>query len=534
MTEKTRRAFLQVTGAGVFGLAAGARVGATSAADAKGDPEAHGGFDVREFGAKGDGKNVDTPAINKAIEAAAGAGGGTVYFAAGTYLCYSIHLKSKVRLQLASGATIVAADPPNEKGQEGFDLAESNKPWEDYQDYGHNHWHNSLIWGEDLENVAICGPGLIWGKGLSRGAKTGPVAEVPGVGNKAIALKNCRDVLLRDFSILHGGHFGVLATGVDNLTIDNLKIDTNRDGIDVDCCRNVRISNCSVNSPWDDAICLKSSFALGYARATEMVTISNCMVSGSFEEGTLLDATFKRFPADAELFRTGRIKFGTESNGGVQNITVSNCVFDGCFGLAIESVDGAVIEDVSVSNITMREIAGPPIFLRLGSRMRGPAGVAVGSIRRVNISNIVSSDAKTKICSIIAGIPGHKIEDVKISNILVEHPGGGTKEDAAVQLEEKEKAYPEPTMFGTTPAHGLMVRHAEGIEVSDFKVVSRAADARPCFVLDDVDHADFSNIQPDRAPNTDVFVLNDVKDFSVVKCKSVADMEVAEAKHKEL
>jgi polygalacturonase len=124
---------------------------------------------------------------------------------------------------------------------------------------------------------------LIWGKGLSRGWGVGPKAEDPGVANKAIALKNCRNVLLRDFSILHGGHFGILATGVDNLTIDNLKIDTNRDGMDVDCCRNVRITNCSVNSPWDDGICLKSSFALGYARATEMVTISNCLVAGSYE-----------------------------------------------------------------------------------------------------------------------------------------------------------------------------------------------------------------------------------------------------------
>jgi polygalacturonase len=535
MTEgaETRRGFLKVTGAGVVGLAASGLAGAASVEKVE-EAEAHGAFDVREFGAKGDGKNLDTPAINKAIEAAAGAGGGTLYFAAGTYLCYSIHLKSRVRLQLASGATVLAADPPKEKGQEGYDLAESNKPWEDYQDFGHNHWHNSLIWGEGLENVAICGPGLIWGKGLSRGWGPGPVAEVPGVGNKTIALKNCRDVLLRDFSILHGGHFGVLATGVDNLTIDNLKIDTNRDGIDVDCCRNVRVSNCSVNSPWDDAICLKSSFALGYARATEMITIGDCMVSGSFEEGTLLDATFKRFATGSKVSRNGRIKFGTESNGGYKNITVSNCVFDGCFGLAIESVDGAVIEDVSISNITMREIAGPPIFLRLGSRMRGPAGVPVGAMRRVNISNIVSSGATSQICSIIAGIPDHKIEDVKISNTLVEHPGGGTKSDAAIQLEEQAEKYPEPTMFGTTPAHGLIIRHAEGIEVSDFKVVTRATDARPCFVLDDVDHIDFSNIQPGRAPDTPVFVLNNVKDFSVVKCKSLADTEVAEAKHKEL
>jgi polygalacturonase len=528
----TRRRFMTATGAIVLGVAAGGQRIAASAEAAK-DPARRDAFDVRDFGAKGDGKNLDTAAINRAINAAASAGGGTVHFAAGTYLCYSIRLKSRVQLLLTSGATILAADPPKE-GREGYDLAESNKPWEDYQDFGHNHWHNSLIWGEGLENVSICGPGLIWGKGLSRGEGKGPVAELPGVGNKAIALKNCRDVLLRDFLIFHGGHFGILATGVDNLTIDNLKIDTNRDGMDVDCCRNVRISNCSVNSPWDDAICLKSSFALGYARATEMVTISDCMVSGSFEEGTLLDATFKRFPADSDVDRNGRIKFGTESNGGYKNITISNCVFDGCNGLAILSVDGAIIEDVSVSNITMRDTVGAPIFLRLGSRMRGPVGAPIGAIRRVNISNIVSYNASSRICSMIAGIPNHRIEDVKISNVLVQHPGGGTKKDAAIRLEEKEKEYPEPTMFGTTPAHGLLVRHAGGIEIRDFKVIAQAQEGRPCFILEDVDQIDFFDIKPDQAPDTPVFVLDDVKNFSVARCKSLADTEVAAANHKEL
>jgi len=182
----------------------------------------------------------------------------------------------------------------------------------------------------------------------------------------------------------------------------------------------------------------------------------------------------------------------------------------------------------------MRETVGAPIFLRLGSRMRGPAGVLVGAIRRVNISNIVSSNASSQICSMIAGIPNHKIEDVKISNILVQHPGGGTKKDAAIQLQEKEKEYPEPTMFGTTPANGLLIRHAAGIEVSDFKVMAQTIDARPCIIVDDAEHIDFFNIKPDRAPDTPVFVLNNVKDFSVVKCKSVADIEVAETKHKEL
>jgi polygalacturonase len=414
--DSGRRGFLKSAGLVVPGLALGG-AGPTSAAERAEETRlsersaATAFYDVRAFGAVGDGKAIDSAAINRAIEAAAAAGGGTVHFRAGNYLCYSIRLKSKVGIFLDQGATIIAADPAS-AAEPGYDLAEPNAPWESYQDYGHNHWHNSLIWGEGLDGVSIGGPGLIWGKGLSRGWGAGPKAEDAGVANKAIALKNCRNVLLRDFSILHGGHFGILATGVDNLTIDNLKIDTNRDGMDIDCCRNVRITNCSVNSPWDDGICLKSSFALGYARATEMVTISNCLVAGSYEEGALLDGTWKRFGAGEKVPRTGRIKFGTESNGGFKNIAISNCVFDGCSGLAIESVDGAVIEDVSVTNLTMREVMSAPIFLRLGARMRGPAGAAVGALRRVILSNITCSCASSafgsgaRIGSIVAGFRG--------------------------------------------------------------------------------------------------------------------------------
>ncbi len=535
--DMARRGFLQRAGASaiaVSGMTLVPGVSASAVQDAAGLKPMGIPYDVRAFGATGDGKMIDSPAINRAIDAAAANGGGTVHFLAGNYLCYSIHLKSKVALFLDQGAAIVAADSAGDPAQR-YDLAESNKPWEDYQDYGHNHWHNSLIWGEGLEKVSICGPGLIWGKGLSRGWGAGPKAEDPGVANKAIALKNCRNVLLRDFSILHGGHFGILATGVDNLTIDNLKIDTNRDGMDIDCCRNVRVSNCSVNSPWDDAICLKSSFALGYARATEMVTISNCLVAGSYEEGTLLDGTFKRFAAEVKVPRTGRIKFGTESNGGFKNITVSNCVFDGCRGLTIESVDGAVIEDVSVTNITMRNVVEAPIFLRLAARMRGPAGVPVGVMRRVILSNLTCSCAPGwRIGAIVAGIPGHPIEDLKLSDIVMVHPGGGTKEDAQRQVPEKEKDYPEPNMFGTTPAHGFFIRHARGVEMNGIKIEHAGEDLRPGFVVEDVDGADFGRIKVQTVTGVPVFVLRNVKDFSVWRSRGVADAEFASVETKEI
>ena len=491
-------------------------------------------FNVRDFGATGDGKTLDTIPINKAIAAAAAIGGGTVDLPPGSYLCHSIHLKSHVRLRLTIGTIILAADPPQLTGDEGYDLPESNQPGDGYQDFGHSHCHNSLIWGEGLENVSICGPGLIWGKGLSRGEFQGPIAETPGVANKAIALKNCHDVILRDFSILHGGHLGILATGVDNLTIDNVMIDTNRAGIDMDCCRNVRVSNCTINAPWDDAICLKSSLALGFARAAEMITISDCVVSGSFEEGSVLDGTFRRFPRDADIDRNGRIKLGTESNGGFKNIAITNCVFDGCFGLAILSVDGAVIEDLNISNLTMRDTVASPIFIRLGARMRGPAGAPVGAIRRINLSNIVSSSTSSLIGSIITGIPDHKIESLSLSNILIQHSGGGTKIDAARTLEEKERDYPETDMFGNTPAHGFFIRHVEDMEINNCKVTSSAKDARPCFVLNDVEGADFFDIKTDPVANTPLFILDNAKDVRVGNCNSLPDLEIAEAKHREL
>ena len=164
---------------------------------------------VSSFGAKGDGRTLDTSAINQAIEAAAKADGGIVHFPAGTYFCHSIHLKSKVTLDLSPGCVILAADPPPPGANGGYDDAEP-MAFDKFQDFGHSHFHNSLIWGEGLEDVGITGSGLIWGKGLSKGYGSERKAEEPHVGNKAISLKNCRNVTLRDFSILKGGHFGIL------------------------------------------------------------------------------------------------------------------------------------------------------------------------------------------------------------------------------------------------------------------------------------------------------------------------------------
>ncbi len=528
-----RRDFLRMSGPGLAAVAVPAFSGmGASAQDAT--TSTTGFFDIRKYGATGAGKTVDTEAVNRAIEAAAAAGGGVVFFPAGNYVCFSIHLKSLVHLQLLQGSTIVAADSPlpgEPTGYRGgvYDPAEPKTPWDAYQDYGHNHWHNSLLWGEDLHDISITGTGLIWGKGLSNGrGRKGDgapfVAEQAGVGNKTIALKNCRNVLLRDFSILKAGHFGLLLTGVDNLTIDNLTIDTDRDGIDIDCCQNVRVSNCSVNSPWDDGICPKSSYALGYSRPTRNLTITNCFVSGYYELGSVLDGTFKKFAPEARVARTGRIKCGTESNGGFINVTISNCVFEGCQGFALESEDGALFEDFTITNTTMRDLVSGPIFMRLGARLRGPSETTkVGTMKRILISNLDCYNAPMKISSIFSGIPGYAIEDVKLSNVYVETVGGATAEAASIQPPEFENKYPDPGMFGPMPAYGFFLRHIRNLEMSHVEIACGTPDARPAFYLSDLERAEFFAITAPRGPQG-AFALHKVKDLRIGWSRAADDV----------
>jgi polygalacturonase len=552
-----------------------------------------GVYNVRAFGATGDGTTLDTDAINKAIEAAAAAGGGTVQFPAGTYLSFSIRLKSHITLHLDQGCVIVAATAA--PGYGSYDAAEPND-WGDksqFQDFGHSHFHNSLIWGDGLQDIAITGPGMIFGKGLPRAnggmgrransqagpngtlsqseaaaiaaaklptAATAPVAGVTSNrgGNKSIALINCRNVTLRDFKILQGGWFALLADGVDEFTIENVHVDTNRDGFDIDACHNVRVSDCSVNALNDDAIVFKSSFALGKFRDCENITVTGCEVSG-YDPGSIFDGTYRQEQALAvdRDGPTGRIKFGTESSGGLRNVVISNCVFDRSRGLALEAVDGGTIENVTVTNIAMRNLCNASIFLRIGNRARSPAGTPIGAIRGVSISHVVATDVDARYPVIIAGLPGHPVENVSLSDIRIVSRGGLSLDDVAKQPAalvntfflrgpglagprdpfsppEQAKAYPEPSMFGLLPAYGIYVRHASGLEFRDIDLGFAKDDTRPAIVLDDVARVNFDHVNAQRAGGAPLFVLRKVADFSVGDSSGVPDTRVAAADNQSL
>ncbi|WP_336971524.1 glycoside hydrolase family 28 protein [Sphingobium aromaticiconvertens] len=463
---------------------------------------------IRQHGAQGDGRNIDSGAINAAIEAASRAGGGTVLIPAGRYLCFSIRLRSKVTLMFAAGAVIEAADPERHDGH--YDAPEDGID-QLYQDFGHSHWHNSLIWGDDVSEVAIVGPGLIDGAGLTRdgpgarwkkqagerplsmrGMSEADIAQLEpaaaamrGKGNKAIAFKNGRNIRLSGFSILKGGHFAILATGTQGLEISDLSIDTDRDGIDLDCVRDVKVERCRVNSPNDDGIVVKSSYALGRAVAAENILIRACAVSG-YDMGSMLDGTLQttqQIAPDRDRV-TGRIKLGTESNGGYRNVRIEDCTFTRCRGLALETVDGGVMEDIIVRGLTMREVTTAPLFLRVGDRRRGPEGTGIGAIRRVSISDVHATGIDHRFPASIAGLPESPIEDVTLTDIDLTYLGGGTAEDTVRRPAELADAYPEPSMFGVLPAWALWVRHAKGLHIDGFAARTQSADARPPFVIE--------------------------------------------------
>jgi polygalacturonase len=471
-------------------------------------------LNVKEMGAMGDGKHIDSPAINAALARVAGSGGGVVVLPEGVYLCYSIRLQSNVTLRLEKGAVLKAAPVCD---TEGYDEAEPNDSR--YQDFGHSHWHNSLLWGENLHDVTLEGEGLVDGTGvLQRGTPRQGYVGKPQA-NKALALRECRNVTIRGLNFLACGHFALLLTGVDDLLIENVTADTNRDGFDIDCCERVTVHGCRVNTPNDDAIVLKCSYALGRPKPTTDVVIEDCSVSGydtgSVIRGTCTTQTMRAPDGDGP---TGRIKLGTESNGGFRHIVIRRCTFVHSRGLALETVDGAAMQNIDVSDLTMTDICNSPIYIRLGRRMRAPEGFHHSSTRNIRIRNVRVTDADSRYACIIAGVEGNPVRDVSIEGVSILYRGDLTMDDVKQQRgsnpfffkrprtsgqtmavtpasdHHADASYPEPSAHGIQPAWGWSVFHAENIRFRNLRLETLHHDERPWLYLDKSRRVRFSKL----------------------------------------
>ena len=429
LLRMNRRTFFQSMTAGFLGLAPAGAWGAVGSSGRT--------YAVRVHGAAGDGMTKDTKAVQRAIDRCAARGGGTVYFAPGVYRCGTLHLKSGVTLWLDNGAILMGS--PFRRDYERYEELD----FPNDADVETSYFRHALLFAEDAERIGIAGFGTIDCNFTRRG------------GPKAISLKRCRFVEIHGVRILNCPNYAISLLGTDFVNIDGVTIlNGYADGIDPDSCRNVRISNCHIETV-DDAIVPKASFSLGELRACENITVTNCYLST----------------------RCNAFKLGTESGGDFKHITVSNCVMSGLkgfspalSGVAIETVDGAKLEGVAVSNLSMVDVRAP-IFLRLGNRGRDMEVPVPGTLRNVTVSDIVAVRASLA-CS-IAGIPGHNIENVTLSNIRMEFIGGNPRQPSDVPVPELEANYPESAMFGPLPAYALFVRHVKNLSLSKINVSYR-------------------------------------------------------------
>jgi polygalacturonase len=283
-----------------------------------------------------------------------------------------------------------------------------------------------------------------------------------------IRVIECKNVLVSDVSIEDSPMWVQHYLACDDVVIRGIRVrsrvNKNNDGIDIDCCQRVRISDCDIFSG-DDAIVIKSTAD----RVTKDVTVTNCVLST----------------------HCSALKLGTESNGGFENIVISNCtIYDTRLGgISLELVDGGTFDRVVVSNITMNGV-GAPIFLRLGDRGRpfveGGKKAPVGSFRNVIVSNVQAINCG-KIGCAVSGLPGHCIEDVTLENLRLRFVGGGAK--VTKDVPEAPDKYPEFNMFGPLPAYGFFFRHVRGLRMRNVDLSTDKPDERPAMVMEDTERS---------------------------------------------
>ncbi|GEM_PF-78453 len=455
-------------------------------------------FNILDYKAKGDGVTLNTKSIQSAIDACSKSGGGTVLFPAGRFVSGTIYLKSHVTLFLEAGAVL-----------------EGSKNLKDYpvtiskvRSYTDNYTNKSLIYAEDQQNISISGNGVIDGNG--------DWFKVENMENSdelrkrddfafykyrpyMIRIINCKNILVRNITILNSPMWVQHYLLCEDINIDGIKVNSrvnhNNDGIDIDGCQRVRISDCDIISG-DDAIVLKSTLNV----PCRDIVITNCTLSS----------------------HCNAFKLGTETNGGFQNVVFSNCtIYDtGLAGITLQIVDGGTMERVSVSNVTMTNVA-TAVFIRLGNRARPYNDTlpkpGMGRLSDIIIDNIIGKNIGKTGCSIV-GIPGYKTDQITLSNINLTFEGGGTEENAESEVPELPSDYPEHGMHGILPAYGFYCRHVKNLNFNNVRLGFENEDFRPALVFDDAENIQLTGIKANVNVSAPVMQFISVKNAIIQSC----------------
>ncbi len=426
-------------------------------------------YNILDFGVKGDSATINTEGIQEAIDVCSKTKG-TIVFPAGNYISGTIFIKSNVHIELCEGSVLYGS-----VNLEDYPLIDHKIPtivdeWADH----------AFIYANGAENFSISGKGRIDGRGGH------PIFNLMRESPKhmhrpyMIQFVNCNNIRMEGLELYNPSFWLHHYLNCDNLFINRLKIHShsaaNNDGLDIDDCRNVVVSNCIIYCE-DDALCFKSSTPYG----TDNVTITNCIVRTN----------------------CNAIKFGTDGHSAFRDINISNIVINepgeaketyfgtthGICGIAIEAVDGTILENINFSNISIRN-TDTPFYIKLGDRLRksdpSEPDKKVGICRNITFSNITVSGV-SKYASSITGMPGYYVENVIFNNLIYETKGfTGYNPDEMLDVPEKSNNYPSPEIYGVFPSYGFYVRHAKNIVFKNVQMITKCDDSRHAFVFDDV------------------------------------------------
>jgi polygalacturonase len=428
-------------------------------------------FNVRDYGATGNGSSNDTAAINSTINAASSAGGGTVRFPSGTYKSSNtIHLKSNITFQLDSGSTLIGASGT------GYDAPETN-PNDDYQDYGHSHFHNAMIYGDRLTNIGFVGSGTIDGGGhLITGNPDS------GEADKIISLTRCDGLTVSGITLRRGGHFAMLINGCNHVTSDHLIINSSsdRDAWNIISTQNVTITNADINGN-DDALVFKSDYALGAKLPNGHVTVTdshlsavccNALMFGSETCGDFTDYQFSRI-----------------------NITGANKS-----GLGMVSMDGANISDVHYRDITMSGVRSP-IMEKIGTRRRCGNSPGIGHISNITYDNVTGTGASPSFSPTLWGESGgNRISNITFNNVHLTVPGGNGTMGTGVPSNDATDY--NPNSIGTRPAYGWYIHNANNITFNNSSVEFASNDGRPAVIANAGSNLKFTGFTAERGSSS--------------------------------
>ena len=456
-------------------------------------------YNVNDFGAVADAKTLNTVAVQKAVDECSANGGGIVRFGAGKYVLSTVFLKSNVTIEIPEGTEILGAESY-------YDYAQEEKiDYPAYQDSSHTYYHPSMFVGIDCENIRITGGGKIdmrsvWDEDGVRGA------AIKHRGAKCVALKYCKNVEVSNLEMNNVTDLAIYFAGCENVDIFGIKMRVYIDGISPDNSKNVRIHDCDVETG-DDGIVFKSSYTLNKLGICKDIHVWNCKVKS----------------------RCNAIKFGTETNGGFENILIENMeVYETRItGISVESVDGAIVDGVTIRNVKMRNV-NAPIFVHIGKRMRGPEGRQIGKIKNLLLENITAEgpyeeyeimpwnyfsckandtlqkpwvfgaaesfddtngektpDSDWQMTSNICGLKESLLENITLRNVHLKLDGG--LKEYKKEVPEDAQDYPEVYVYGRfLPAKGIYFRHIDGLTLDNVTVETYRPDVREDFVFKNV------------------------------------------------